>query len=228
MTISRPRAAAAGGASADPYQVLGLKQGASYEQIQRAYNNLRREYQGNEEKLSQLESAHTSIMMSQLSMRLQGGAEVAKEVKYADRAVFFPWRPRVCVDEKKAILRNLIVAAVLAAWSLGFADTCFTQPMIVATGVAIAGNFVKQCVFFPTGGRYATDEEKKNVTRNLVRAAGLSLGSMFLGIFTFYTAPEYVGTLLGKTMPYWFYESQNVLLNMGSIIMNFVTVSFLR
>ncbi len=26
---------------------------------------------------------------------LQGGGSVAKDIKYADKAVFFPWRPRL-------------------------------------------------------------------------------------------------------------------------------------
>ncbi len=49
---------------------------------------------GDEEK-KVIESAHTTIMMSSLSARLQGGASsVSKEIRFADRAPMFRWRPR--------------------------------------------------------------------------------------------------------------------------------------
>lgn len=101
-------------------KVLGLSPGATSEQIQRAYNIKTRENRGNEEALSKIEAAHSSIMMSLLTSRLkvrltvnaldhawlgandeyaiaaclQGGVKVDKDVLYADKAVFFPWRPR--------------------------------------------------------------------------------------------------------------------------------------
>ena len=48
-----------------------------------------------DEEKKVIESAHTTIMMSSLTARLQGGSSsVAKEIRYADRAPMFRWRPR--------------------------------------------------------------------------------------------------------------------------------------
>mmetsp|Transcript_12476 Transcript_12476/g.35041 ORF Transcript_12476/g.35041 Transcript_12476/m.35041 type:complete len:267 (+) Transcript_12476:110-910(+) len=222
------RAAAASGAGSDPYEVMGLKPNATSEQIQRAYNTLTRENKGNDEALSKIEAAHSSIMMLQLTSRMKGSVQVDKDIRFADRAVFLPWRPRLFVDEKKALLRNLIVAAVLTVWVFLFAETSFTQPLLASTGLAMIGHYVKQCSINPTGGRYATPEEKKNVSKNLIRAFGLAMCGMFSGMFLFFTAPDLISAQLGKTMPYWFYESQNLLLNMGGVIMNTIFVSFFR
>lgn len=222
------RAAAAGGASADPYSVLGLQPGADSQAVQRQYNKLTREHKGNEAMLSSIEAAHTSIMMSQLTNRMQGGMKVDKEVAYADRAVYFPWRPRLCVDERKAILRNLAASAVIAAWIFFFADTSFTQPLLFSTALAMVGHYVKQCGLYPTGGQYATPEEKKNSKKNLIRAGGLGLFGMFAGMFFSVTLPDFVSAQMGKTLPYWFYEGQNMLLNLGGLISNFLLVSFFR
>ena len=52
-------------------QVMGLQPGATSEQIQRAYNKLRREKKGDDAALSAIEAAHSSLMMSQLTMRMQ-------------------------------------------------------------------------------------------------------------------------------------------------------------
>ena len=115
---------------------------------------------------------------------------------------------RVYVDEKKNLLRNLIAAALLMVWVCFFAETSFTQPLIASTGLAIIGHYMKQCTIYPPGGRNATPEEKKNVSKNLIRALGLGLCGMFSGMFIFFTAPDLITAQFGKTMPYWFYESQ--------------------
>lgn len=62
----------------DRLQVLGLKPGADSERVQRAYrravNDAERE--GNKSKIETLEAAHTKIMMSGLSARLQVGVQL--------------------------------------------------------------------------------------------------------------------------------------------------------
>ena len=112
------------------------------------------------------------------------------------------------VAEKNKIMIYLAVAAVLSAWVFVCAQTAFTQPLIASTGLAIGGHYLKQCQIFPPGGRFATEGEKKNVGKNLIRSLGLGLLGMFLGTFMFFTLPDMVTAWAGKTMPVWFYESQ--------------------
>lgn len=44
--------------------------------------------------------------------------------------------------------------------------------------------------------------------KNIIRGAGLSVFVTFLGCFLAFTAPDLVAAQLGKTLPYWFYESE--------------------
>ena len=112
------------------------------------------------------------------------------------------------MDERKKIMIYLAAAAILSAWVFTSAQTAFTQPLIASTGLAIVGHYIKQCGVFPTGGQYATPDEKKNVGKNMIRAALLGLFGMFMGTMLFWTLPDAISAQLGKTMPVWFYESQ--------------------
>ena len=52
-------------------QVLGLHQGADSEAVQRQYNKLKREKRGDEEAITKIENAHSSLMMRNLTARMQ-------------------------------------------------------------------------------------------------------------------------------------------------------------
>ena len=56
-----------------PLQVLGLHQGADSEAVQRQYNKLKREKRGDEQAISKIENAHSSLMMRNLTARMQAG-----------------------------------------------------------------------------------------------------------------------------------------------------------
>ena len=101
--------------------MLGLSRSADSEAVRRTYNRLVRENKDDDAAMARIETAHSAIMMSQLNARMkvpcmlreppsstptgrslaiicsvyaQGKLEVGKDVKYADKAVYFPWRPR--------------------------------------------------------------------------------------------------------------------------------------
>ena len=102
--------------------MLGLSRNADSEAINRTYKRLVRENKDDDAAKARIETAHSAIMMSQLNARMkvpsmpcyqppscnlisiivplapflgaQGKLEVGKDVKYADKAVYFPWRPR--------------------------------------------------------------------------------------------------------------------------------------
>jgi len=85
---------------------------------------------GNEAEISRIEAAHSSLMMNALTSRLQGKAPVDKEILYADRARYFPWRPRLFLAERTVILYSGIAQAVLLAWALLSPLTAGTQPVV--------------------------------------------------------------------------------------------------
>ena len=123
--------------------MLGLSREATSDAVNRQYKKKIADAHGNDAEKAKIESAHSTIMMSQLSARMkactpslrgtpsycvssaladeiheassvlrleqavasrmcayslvifmQGGVEVAKDIRFADKAVYFPWRPR--------------------------------------------------------------------------------------------------------------------------------------
>lgn len=149
--------------------MLGVPRNADSVQLQRAYKKKLADAKGNEELTQQIEAAHSSIMMSALTSRLQvrrragggvrgaghppgpappapprgplgagsggrsfgyepsgairllppslllpqppapssgpqGTAKVDKSILYADKAVYFPWRPRLWLAARNLIL----------------------------------------------------------------------------------------------------------------------------
>lgn len=111
-------------------QVLGIPKNADYNTIQRAYRKKSVEAIADEAEKARIEAAHSSIMMSALTSRLQGNTSVDKNVLYADRARFFPWRPRVFFAERQVMLYAGVAQAVLLAWALLSPMTAGTQPVV--------------------------------------------------------------------------------------------------
>ena len=55
---------------------------------------------------------------------------VEKEVLYADRAKYFPWRPRLWMAAKDILLYSALAQALMLAWGLLSPLTAGTQPVI--------------------------------------------------------------------------------------------------
>jgi DNA polymerase delta subunit 1 len=61
---------------------------------------------------------------------LQGEAPVDKQVLYADRAKFFPWRPRLWMAAYDIQMYAGLAQAAMLAWALLSPLTAGTQPVI--------------------------------------------------------------------------------------------------
>lgn len=55
---------------------------------------------------------------------------VEKDVLYADRAKFFPWRPRLWLAAYDILLYSALAQALMLAWALLSPLTAGTQPVI--------------------------------------------------------------------------------------------------
>ena len=66
---------------ADAYKVLGLRDGATYDQVLGAKNKLLEECQGDQERKMQIEIAYDTIFSSQLKARLSGNLNVSNSVR---------------------------------------------------------------------------------------------------------------------------------------------------
>ena len=60
------------------------------------------------------------------------------------------------------------------------------------------------------------------------RGAVLALLGTAIGIFGFYSAPDYVAAAIGQVLPMWFYESQAAIITVGAVVTNFLFTTLLR
>jgi len=234
---SPPQLSAAAGAGMppmdDPYKVLGTTKKASSDALQKAYNNRLREAKeaGDDARVEQIENAHSAIMMAALSQRLKG-AGVDRDVKFADKAVYLPWRPRLAVAPLNLLIADAAINLVLLFWVLALPATAGTQPLIASGVVCCVINYLKLERMFPSGGGMlfgSSSQERGQGSKNLWRAALLALMGTVVGVVFLYTLPDFVvDQILGKKLPLWFYEYQNLLLNLGAITVNTLFSAFCR
>ncbi|PSB33311.1 CPP1-like family protein [Chlorogloea sp. CCALA 695] len=67
------------------YEKLGLKQDATFDQIQEARNRLATQYNGDSQHLNMVEEAYDAILMERLRMRQEGKIKVPEGIKFAER-----------------------------------------------------------------------------------------------------------------------------------------------
>lgn len=227
--VIRCAASFGAGSSEDPYKVLGIGRNADYKQLQRAYNNKRRDAKGNDEAMARIEAAYNSIFMSSLSSRVQGGMEVSKDVKFADKPKYFPWRPRRYLAERTYIMVIAGLQAAVLAWALASPATAGQQPVIASSMIASIANIYKQNMIYPPpAGPGASEDEKKQGFRNILRGTILAFMATFLGCFVAYTLPDMVAATVNRVLPYWFYEYETTILTVGTCISQLIMSAFFR
>ena len=69
----------------NPYEKLGLKQDATFDQIQEARNRLATQYNGDSQHVNMVEEAYDAILMERLRMRQEGKIKVPEGIKFAER-----------------------------------------------------------------------------------------------------------------------------------------------
>lgn len=191
-------AAGLSGAGEDPYKVLGITPDADSNEINRAFRAKKFEAKNNPALLSKLEAAHTSLMMSALSARLQG-KNVNKSVLYADREPLFPWRPKRWDATPKVIM--IVGALQLAMASYGFQSPNMGKA-IGSMLIGIAGNVMKQNAIAPPprDASMATEEEAGRAGRNFIRGVLLGIMATVFAIMLA-TLPEYIAQWMKMPLP---------------------------
>lgn len=56
----------------------------------------------------------------------------------------------------------------------------------------------------------------------------LAVVATFGGCALFYSLPDALASAVGRSLPYWFYESEKLLLALGSAVANWVVTAFFR
>ncbi len=76
-----------------PYEILGISDSASFEEIQEAKNRLSQEYSNNSKLIENIEAAYDAIIMERLRMRQEGKIKVPDRIRFPERSVDVPSSP---------------------------------------------------------------------------------------------------------------------------------------
>ncbi|GIL72791.1 hypothetical protein Vretimale_4438 [Volvox reticuliferus] len=223
--LQQSRVLCGAAASDDPFKLLGIERGADSAEVGKAYRVKKYEHRFNPEMLQKVESAHSSIMLSQLNARMKGKG-ISKSVAYADQEPLFPWRPKRWDATPKVIM-------VIGAMQLGMVAYGFQQPALnlaVFSGlIGIASNVMKQNAILPPpkDPDMATEEEAGRAGRNFARGLLLGVMATFVGMLLF-SLPEILVQKFKLTLPV-IPGIPNIIVSMkivGAALCNWIMTAF--
>eukprot|EP00899_Mesostigma_viride_P016696 jgi/Mesvir1/25027/Mv16967-RA.1 len=211
---------------ADPYKVLGVSRGTSFDDIKKAFKRKQKLIGNDEAKQAELSRAYDTLLMGSFTQRSAGNVSVSKDILYGgDRKDYFPWRPRFAAVSDKDRLINAGIAAFMVAWSL-MSTMAKLQPTVWGSVGFLFRMNAKQTELFPP----PSDPEKAKAqgVRNLLRSMGLILGSSIAAILLSVTLPNGVALLLKKSLPFWMLEFQTVIINVVAAGIMWSMTSYFR
>ncbi|MBW4664267.1 MAG: CPP1-like family protein [Chroococcus sp. CMT-3BRIN-NPC107] len=91
----------------NPYEKLGVKQDATFDQIQEARNRLVEQHNGDLEHLNMVEEAYDAILMERLRMRQEGKIKVPEGIKFAERLAPPPKQNQAPIQQSPSWLDRL-------------------------------------------------------------------------------------------------------------------------
>ena len=74
----------------NPYEQLGLKEDATFDEIQTARSRLTQEYSSDPKRQEAIEAAYDAILMERLRMRQEGKIKVPEGIRFAERLTQAP------------------------------------------------------------------------------------------------------------------------------------------
>lgn len=95
----------------NPYERLGVSEGASFDEIQAARNRLCESFQGDAEQIKKIEAAYDAVLMERLKMRQEGRIKVPDGIRFAERQSDAPASPAIAPNVRPP------------AWLEGWLDT---------------------------------------------------------------------------------------------------------
>lgn len=160
----------------NPYEKLGVTEGATFEEIQGARTRLLEEVAGDQKKMSEIESAYDSVLMERLRMRQEGKIPVPDRIRFPEKlAQAAPSPTSASLEKSPQWLKNLVDApaakeiALPAGVQLLLGGTVFLYPQAAALQLAMAVSVGSTLYFL-----YRKE-------RKLGRSVLLGLGGLILG-----------------------------------------------
>ncbi|XLQ11568.1 MAG: CPP1-like family protein [cyanobacterium endosymbiont of Epithemia adnata isolate EadnSB Bon19] len=92
-----------------PYEVLGINDSASFEEIQDAKNHLRQKYREDNKVVETIEVAYDAIIMDRLRMRQEGKIKVPDRIRFPEKSPEISSTPlSLSLDDSLPWLQSLI------------------------------------------------------------------------------------------------------------------------
>jgi Protein CHAPERONE-LIKE PROTEIN OF POR1-like len=160
----------------NPYEKLGVPEGATFEEIQSAKTRLLAEFADDPRKLTEIETAYDAVLMERLKMRQEGKIPVPDRIRFPEKlAQAAPSATPTPANRSPQWIRNLVDApaakeiALPAAIQLILGGTVFFYPQDSALQLAMAISVASTLFFI-----YRKE-------RKLGRSVLLGLGGLILG-----------------------------------------------
>ena len=69
----------------NPYEILGVKENASFEEIQEATNRLKKQYDNDTKQIATIETAYDAVIMDRLRRRQEGKIKVPERIRFPEK-----------------------------------------------------------------------------------------------------------------------------------------------
>lgn len=176
----------------NPYERLGVSEGASFDEIQAARNRLCESLKGDAEQVKKIEAAYDAVLMDRLKMRQEGKIKVPDGIRFAERQVEAPANPPTAITRRPP------------EWLAGWLDTPSRADIGLPAGI-LAGlaalvlfvpTIVQLAVILGVGTAFYFLYRKE---RKLGRSVLLSFGGLIVGLLI----GGLLAGLLSSQIPGW-------------------------
>ncbi|MDJ0744429.1 MAG: CPP1-like family protein [Xenococcaceae cyanobacterium MO_167.B27] len=107
----------------NPYEILGVTENASFEEIQAAKQRISQEYSEDNKMVESIETAYDSIIMERLRLRQEGKIKVPERIRFPERSVEAPAPKTPSISQDTA------------NWLQQLADNPSQKEILIPTGV---------------------------------------------------------------------------------------------
>ena len=107
----------------NPYEILGVTENASFEEIQAAKQRISQQYSEDNKMVESIETAYDSIIMERLRLRQEGKIKVPERIRFPDRVAETPK------------VQNTNITNNTVNWVQNFVDNPSQTEILIPTGL---------------------------------------------------------------------------------------------
>ncbi|MDX2242761.1 MAG: CPP1-like family protein [Leptolyngbyaceae cyanobacterium bins.302] len=179
----------------NPYDQLGVSEGASFDEIQTARNRLCEASKGNADQIKKIEAAYDAVLMDRLKMRQEGRIKVPDGIRFAERQAEAPPAPSASISRQ--------APAWLGSWLDTPSKADIMLPAGVMTGlvalVFFAPSTIQLALILGVGAAlyFLYRKERKLGRSVLLSFAGLIVGLLVGGLLYGLLPSQFPGLAIG-------------------------------